>query len=100
MVDGTIHVLKVMYLPPIIHAAMIDSDETEGYVPAAIESVLRFGPKSKWRAGAIVMGCAERSQAVATRCALLIPRRGKRTRKLALHPALPADVVKSMLRAI
>ena len=35
-----------------------------------------------------------------SRCALLIPRRGKRMRKLALHPALPADVIKSMLQAL
>ncbi|MFT4015097.1 MAG: hypothetical protein QM682_17250 [Paracoccus sp. (in: a-proteobacteria)] len=79
---------------------MIDSIETEGYVPGEIESVMRFGPQSRWRAGAIVASSTERSQAVATRCALLIPRRGKRTRKLALHPALPADVIKSMLHAI
>ncbi|WP_246175268.1 hypothetical protein [Paracoccus limosus] len=79
---------------------MIDSPETLGYVPGQIAFVMRFGPKSRWRAGAIVDSSAERSQAVATRCALLIPRRGKRTRKLALHPALPADVVKSMLQAL
>ena len=89
-----------MYLPPIIHDALIDSVETEGYVPGEIEHVMRFGPRSRWRAGAIVASSAERSQAVATRCALLIPRRGRRMRKLALHPALPADVVKSMLQAL
>jgi|GEM_PF-1252412 len=89
-----------MHLPPIIHDALIDSDETRGYVPGLIESVMRFGPQSRWRAGAIVKSRIERSQAVATRCALLIPRRGKRTRKLALHPALPADVIKSMLQAL
>ncbi len=89
-----------MYLPPVIHEELIDSVETEGYVPGMIESVMRFGPQSRWRAGAIVASSTERSQAVATRCALLIPRRGKRTRMLALHPALPADVIKSMLQAI
>ncbi|MTH63495.1 hypothetical protein [Paracoccus shanxieyensis] len=89
-----------MYLPPVINEELIDSIETEGYVPGQIESVMRFGPKSRWRAGAIVESSSERSQAVATRCALLIPRRGKRTRKLALHPALPADVIKSMLKAL
>lgn len=89
-----------MHLPPIITDSMIDSAETLGYVPGQIEFVMRFGPRSRWRAGAIVDSAAERSQAVATRCALLIPRRGKRTRKLALHPALPADVVKSMLQAL
>ena len=81
-----------MYLPPVIHEDLIDSVETQGYVPGHIESVMRFGPKSRWRAGAIVDSATERSQAVATRCALLIPRRGRRTRKLALHPALPAQV--------
>jgi len=89
-----------MHLPPVIHDGLIDSEDTRGYVPGLIESVLRFGPKSKWRAGAIVESSIERSQAVATRCALLIPRRGKRTHKLALHPALPADVIKSMLQAL
>ena len=89
-----------MYLPPVIHEDLIDSVETQGYVPGHIESVMRFGPKSRWRAGAIVDSATERSQAVATRCALLIPRRGRRTRKLALHPALPVDVVKSMLQAL
>lgn len=89
-----------MYLPPVIHENIIDSPETQGYVPGHIEFVMSFGPKSRWRAGAIVDSATERSQAVATRCALLIPRRGKRTRKLAIHPALPADVVKSMLQAL
>ncbi|WP_347266341.1 hypothetical protein [Paracoccus sp. (in: a-proteobacteria)] len=88
-----------MYLPPHISEALIDSAETEGYVPGSIESVLRFGPRSRWRAGLIVAS-SEHSHAIATRCALLIPRKGKRTRKLALHPALPADVIKSMLDAI
>lgn len=88
-----------MYLPPIISESLIDSAETQGYVPGAIESVLRFGPHSRWRAGVIVSSSTKHSQAVATRCALLIPRRGKRTRMLALHPALPADVIKSMLDA-
>lgn len=88
-----------MYLPPIIHDALIDSAETEGYVPDTIESVMRFGPHSRWRAGVIVASSAKHSQALATRCALLIPRKGKRTRKLALHPSLPADVIKSMLDA-
>lgn len=88
-----------MYLPPVISESLIDSAETEGYVPGAIESVLRFGPHSRWRAGAIVTGSEKQSHAIATRCALLIPRRGKRTRKLALHPSLPTDVVKSMLDA-
>ncbi|SIP89874.1 hypothetical protein SAMN05421641_101256 [Paracoccus thiocyanatus] len=88
-----------MHLPPIIHDALIDSAETEGYVPGTIESVLRFGPHSRWCAGVIAAGSADRSLAVATRCALLIPRKGKRMRKLALHPALPAEVIKSMLDA-
>ncbi|MFC3568925.1 hypothetical protein [Paracoccus sp. TOH] len=88
-----------MYLPPIIHDALIDSAETEGYVPGVIESVMRFGPHSRWRAGLIVKSSAARSQALATRCALLIPRKGRRTRKLAVHPALPAEVIKSMLDA-
>ncbi len=88
-----------MYLPPIISDSLIDSIETQGYVPGAIESVLRFGPRSRWQAGAIVASSATRSHAIATRCALLIPRTGKRTRKLALHPALPAEVVKFMLNA-
>ncbi|MDQ7264165.1 hypothetical protein NM680_20485 [Paracoccus sp. PS-1] len=88
-----------MYLPPIIHDALIDSAETEGYVPGTIESIMRFGPHSRWRAGAIAQS-GEGSLALATRCALLIPRKGKRTRKLALHPALPTDVIKSMLDAI
>lgn len=89
-----------MYLPPVIHKSLMDSAETLNYVPTEIESVLKFGPDSRWRGGAIVNSSVEQSQAVATRCALLIPRRGKKTRKLALHPALPAEVVKSMLRAI
>ena len=89
-----------MYLPPIINETLIDSPETEGYVPGSIESVLRFGPHSRWRAGLIVGSSAKHSNAVATRCALLIPRKGRRTRKLALHPALPAEVIKSMLNAI
>ena len=37
---------------------------------------------------------------MATRCAMLIPRKGKRVRMLALHPELPAEVVKFMLNAI
>ena len=89
-----------MYLPPIISDAQIDSIETEGYVPGSIESVLRFGPHSRWRGGAIVGSSATRSHAMATRCALLIPRKGKRMRMVALHPALPAEVVKFMLNAI
>ncbi|KGJ10794.1 hypothetical protein EQ718_23410 (plasmid) [Paracoccus versutus] len=89
-----------MYLPPIIHDALIDSAETEGYVPGAIESVMRFGPHSRWCAGVIAACSTKRSQALATRCALLIPRKGKRTLKLAVHPSLPADVIKSMLNAI
>ncbi|KGJ06151.1 hypothetical protein SAMN04487972_104142 [Paracoccus halophilus] len=88
-----------MYLPPVITDSLIDSAETEGYVPGSIESVLRFGPHSRWYAGAIVVSSERRSHAMATRCALLIPRKGKRTRMLALHPALPADVIKSMLNA-
>ena len=88
-----------MYLPPTISDAQIDSIETEGYVPGSIESVLRFGPHSRWRAGAIVTASVKQSHAIATRCALLIPRRGRRTRKLAVHPALPVDVIKSMLDA-
>lgn len=87
-----------MYLPPIIHEALIDSAETEGWEPGSIESVIRFGPHSRWQAGAIAL-CSSRSHALATRCVLLIPRRGKRTRKLALHPLLPVEVVKSMLHA-
>lgn len=89
-----------MQLPPVIHKQLVDSEDTLGYVPAVIESVLRFGPGSRWRAGAIVLSCTERSQAIATRCALLIPRRGRRTQKLALHPSLPTEVIKSMLQAI
>ncbi len=89
-----------MFLSPLSLDEVIDSSETQGYVPGAIESVLKFGPKSRWSAGAIVTGSHDRSQAVATRCALLIPRRGKQTRKLALHPALPVEVVKSMLNAL
>ncbi|KRW97591.1 hypothetical protein O4J55_14245 [Paracoccus sp. PXZ] len=89
-----------MYLPPIIHDALIDSAETEGYVPGSIEIVMRFGTHSRWCAGVIVVCSAQRSRALATRCALLIPRKGKRTRKLAVHPALPADVIKSMLDAV
>ena len=89
-----------MQLPPVIHKESIDPVETRDYVPATIETILRFGPRSKWSAGAIVTGCSQRSQAVATRCALLIPRRGRQTHKLALHPLLPVEVVKSMLRAI
>ena len=88
-----------MYLRPTIHEALIDSAETEGYVPGAIEAVLRFGPNSRWRGGAILASSPTRSHAVATRCALLIPKRGRKTRMLALHPLLPADVVKSMLDA-
>ncbi|WP_313351176.1 hypothetical protein [Paracoccus sp. (in: a-proteobacteria)] len=88
-----------MYLPPIIHDALIDTAETDGYVPGIIESVLRFSPQSRWRAGVIVASSAQQSRAIATRCALLIPRKGNRTRKLAVHPSLPADVVKSMLDA-
>jgi hypothetical protein len=88
-----------MHLPPVINETLINSSETEGYVPGAIESVLRFGPHSRWLAGAIVTGSPRHSRAIATRCALLIPRRGKRTQKLALHPLLPTDVVKSMLDA-
>ncbi len=88
-----------MYLPPIISDAQIDSIETEGYVPGSIESVLRFGPHSRWRGGAIVGSSAKRSHAMATRCVLLIPRKGKRVRMVALHPELPADVVKFMLNA-
>ncbi len=89
-----------MYLPPTISDAQIDSIETEGYVPGSIESVLRFGPHSRWRGGAIVGSSATRSHAMATHCALLIPRKGKRMRMVALHPALPAEVVKFMLNAI
>jgi len=88
-----------MHLPPIIHDALMDSAETRGYVPGTIESVMRFGPHSRWSAGVIALGSAKRSRAVATRCALLIPRKGRHTRKLAVHPMLPADVVKSMLGA-
>ena len=36
----------------------------------------------------------------ATRCAMLIPRTGKRVRMVARHPELPVDVVKFMLNAI
>lgn len=88
-----------MYLPPVISDALIHLIETEGYVPGAIESVLRFGPHSRWRAGVIAASSATRSHAIATRCALLIPHKGRRTRKLALHPSLPADVIKFMLNA-
>lgn len=88
-----------MYLPPIISDSLIDSIETQGYVPGSIESILRFDPYSRWRAGLIVEGSETRSQAIATRCALLFPHKGKRTHKLALHPALPTDVVKFMLNA-
>ena len=89
-----------MYLPPIISDAQIDSIDTEGYVPGSIETVLRFGPHSRWRGGAIVASTATRSHARATRCAMLIPRKGKRVRMVALHPELPIDVVKFMLNAI
>lgn len=88
-----------MHLPPIISDSLIDSIETQGYVPGSIESILRFDPHSPWCAGVIADGSATRSHAIATRCVLLIPRKGKRTRKLALHPALPTDVVKFMLNA-
>nr|WP_010394847.1 hypothetical protein [Paracoccus sp. TRP] len=88
-----------MYLPPLIHDALIDSAETEGYVPGAIETVMRFDLHSRWCAGVIAECCVTRSRAIATRCVLLLPPRGRRIRKLALHPVLPADVVKSMLGA-
>lgn len=88
-----------MQLPPVIYDALIDSTETEGYVPGTIETVLRFDPMSRWCAGAIVACSSVHSQAKATRCALLIPRQGKHIQKLALHPTLPADIIKSMLNA-
>lgn len=88
-----------MYLPPIIHDSLIDPTETEGWVPGSIETVLRFRPQSRWQAGIIANG-STRSQSLATRCVMLIPRKGRRTCKLALHPQLSTDVVKSMLDAI
>lgn len=78
---------------------LIDSAETLGYVPGAIETVLQFGPASDWSAGAITHGSATQSHAIATRCAVLIPRKGGPSHLLALHPALPSEVIKAMLHA-
>lgn len=87
-----------MFLPPILHSGLTDCADTQDYVPGRIEYVMRFGPKSRWSAGAIVDCAIEKSRANATRCALLIPRRGRRMRKLALHPALPTEIIVAMLR--
>lgn len=77
----------------------IDSAETLGYVPGLIETVMQFDPGSSWSAGVITNCSTTQSQSTATRCAVLIPREGAQSRLLALHPALPSDVIKAMLNA-